>query len=120
MANEEAIKMFNEQFDQLAEKLSQPEYINRGYEKGASVTIPGTLFAEINDFLGTVKSLAEGLEKTALSMTKVTEYMQDEVSKFVLRFMEAHVANIDAGNTVDKDTLDQQDAIEKIQEIKEN
>lgn len=106
------------QFDAILEELGKPENTGRGYAKDAIVTIPGSLFVEFNQFANHMVEVMQGINKVAVSIAKTTEHYEEESYKFSIRFAQAHLDNIKAGNTIPSEELDRQDAVEKISEEK--
>lgn len=120
-ANNEAVdagKLLDTQFDEILAKLDTPEYKERGYAPGATVTIPASLFVDFNAFVGQITEVLKGISKTAGSQQRAADHYTDEAYKFAVRFAEAHVKNIEDGNTVPNSELDKSDAEVKIQETK--
>lgn len=111
-------KLLDSQFDEILAKLDTAEYKERGYAPGATVTIPASLFVDFNQFVGQVSEILKGIAKTADSQSRVANHYTDEAYKFAIRFAEAHVKNIEAGNTVPNSELDKSDAEVKIKETK--
>lgn len=109
-----------DQFVELMKKLEQPEYSNRGYAKDSTVTIPGSLFADFVNTVSFIKQTLQNIEKSAEATLRVASHLNEQTSKLTIRVMEAHVNNIDAGNTVSNKELDKQDAEEEIQPISNN
>lgn len=111
-------KLLDSQFDEILAKLDTPEYKERGYAPGATVTIPASLFVDFNSFVGQVSEILKGIAKSADSQSRVANHYTDEAYKFAVRFASAHVKNIEDGNTVPNSELDKSDAEVKIQETK--
>lgn len=121
VVNNEAVdtsKILDTQFDEILAKLDTPEYKERGYAPGATVTIPASLFVDFNAFVGQITEVLKGISKTAESQSRAANHYTDEAYKFAVRFAEAHVNNIEAGNTVPNSELDKSDAEVKIKETK--
>ena len=119
MENQESKKVFNEQFDALMAKLQETKYQNQGYEVGSRVNISGELFGDFLNFVASTKSMLESIEKANRVIEQTSTFVLEEGSKMTIRLMEAHVTNIEEGNTTTFDKLDEKDAEVKIQEIKE-
>ena len=111
-------KFTDAQFEAILAELSKPENTGRGYAKDAVVSIPGSLFVEFNQFANHMVEVMQSINKVAISIAKTTEHYEEESYKFSIRFAQAHLDNIKAGNTIPNSELDKQDAVEKITEEK--
>lgn len=111
--------LFNEQFDALLTKLQEAKYQNQGYSVDSRVNISGELFGDFLNFVASTKSMLESVEKANQVIERMATFVLEEGSKMTVRLMEAHITNIEEGNTVSHEVLDEKDAEVKIQEIKE-
>lgn len=109
-----------DQFVELMSKLEQAEYANRGYSKDSTVTIPGSLFADFVNTVSFIKNTLQTIEKSTEATLRVASHLNEQTSKLTIRVMEAHVNNIDAGNTISSLELDKEDAEADIQPISKN
>ena len=109
-----------DQFVELMSKLEQAEYANRGYSKDSTVTIPGSLFSDFVNTVSFIKNTLQTIEKSTEATLRVASHLNEQTSKLTIRVMEAHVNNIDAGNTISSLELDKEDAEADIQPISKN
>lgn len=109
-----------DQFVELMKKLDQPEYTNRGYSKDSTVTIPGSLFADFVNTVSFVKQTLQSIEKSTEATLRVASHLNEQTAKLTIRVMEAHINNIEAGNTISNTELDKEDAEADIQPISNN
>jgi hypothetical protein len=118
-------KLYNEEFDTLLAKLD--EFGERGYSKnGGDVTIPGSLFAEflftINHAKETLRVVAKAtslIQQSLDAIDKSSDALLDTTATLTIKLMKAHLANIEAGQTLTMEQLDAEDAVELITETKE-
>jgi len=106
-----------DQFVELMKKLEQAEYANRGYSKDSTVTISGSLFADFVNTVSFIKQTLQSIEKSTEATLRIANHLNEQTAKLTIRVMEAHVNNIDAGNTISNLELDKEDAEADIQPI---
>lgn len=105
-------------FDNLMKEMEEMKANEQGYSKNSQVLIPGTLFTDFTNIVGQSKASLEAIKKSLIFGVQVIERMEDNLSLLTIQLMEQHVTNIKAGSTTSQELLDEEDAVEKIQEVK--
>lgn len=107
----------NTRFDMLISKMEEGNYGNQGYGQGSSITMPGALFADFLNITSQVKGVMESMDKGLEQMIRTSEITQNNMAKLTIRLMEQHIQNVEDGNTLSQEELDQEDSKEKIKPV---
>jgi hypothetical protein len=116
---QEAAEKLEKRFEELAKEISDKGYDKRTYAKDSVVEIPGTLFAQFTTYMADRQKYMAEIQKVCVNMANSLDMALQAYDNLTVALMEQHIKNCAAGKTISHREQDKEDAIERIQLIKE-